>query len=304
MALVVDQLVYTSFPETGFKLLTSGQISSQLQQFFLEMIVHQYWNAYKPPPLGYQAAFLRQVDTDNSVFGWLYNDVNDDFERVNIPYFLCYYCDRSLNAQHLNTIFNCLQRGPISKLDCHDLLLHSLNPVYLSDFEDYQSAQIGITIPSVIRQQSLVFLQQNQLLNLLIPGQPSLINPLEIILQNAIALKFGIVGGVLVTQTGQFLTKPINLDRQTQLFITTVIKNLNARKLKQFQSQTSKKILVKNQNNSLILSNCYPNIFLLVKTELILPSVLQGQINNLINNLQPELKKVKSAKRQPAQRRL
>jgi hypothetical protein len=293
MALLVDQLVYTSFPEIGFKLLASGQISAQLQQFFLELVVDQCWNAYKPPPPGYQAAFLRQINPDNSFFGWLKSDINDDCERINVPYFLGYYCDRRLDAQHLNTIFNCLQKGPVSKITRHDLLFHSLNPVYIPDFEAYQSAEMGIKISSVIRQHSLVISQQNQLLNLLIPGQPSSINPLEMILQNAIAKKLGISGAVLVTQAGELLTKPISLERKTQLFLTNVVKNLNPRELKQNQGQTAQKILVQGRDGYLILSNCCPNIFLLIKAELILRSVLQGQIDSLINNLQPELKKLR-----------
>ncbi|AFZ33810.1 WD repeat-containing protein [Stanieria cyanosphaera PCC 7437] len=292
MALFVDQLVYTSFPEIGFKLLTSGQITPQLQQLFLELVVDRCWNAYQPPPPGYQAAFLRQIDADNSFFGWLKSDINDDFERINVPYFLGYYCDRPLTAQQLNNIFNCLQRGPLSQINRHDLLFHSLEPVYIPDFNGYQSAGMEMKISPVIRQHSLVVLQQNQLLNLLIPTQPSSINPLEIVLRNAIAEKMGISGAVLITQTGELLTKPISLERKTQLILTNIIKNLNPRELKQNQAQTAQKILLQGRNGYLVLFNCYPDIFLLIKAELILKSVLQKQIDSLINQLQPELNKL------------
>jgi hypothetical protein len=283
MALLVEQLVYTSFPEVGFKLLTSGQISTQLRQVFLEMVVNQYWDAYNPPPSDYQAAFLRQLDRENSLFGWLYNDVDDDFGRINIPYFICYYCDRTLDCNDLNNIFNCLQKGPITKITRHNSPPHSLELIYIPDIDsyNYQPNRVGIDIPLIIRQHSLSLLEQNQLLNLLIPGQSQSFQVIEIILQNAIARKFGILGAVLVTKKGQFLTEPINIPRKTVVFLVDFLRDLS------FTQQH--KFLMKSQNGYLVLSMICSNVFLLVETELVLKSVLLGEFENLVNKLRAEL---------------
>ena len=91
MPLLVGQLIYTNLPKSGFKLLVSQHIPPEIQDKFIQEIVHQMWDAYNPPPLNYQAVFLQQFSHKRTLFGWLYNDGHDDLGRAHIPYFLGYY---------------------------------------------------------------------------------------------------------------------------------------------------------------------------------------------------------------------
>ncbi|MBC8122338.1 MAG: hypothetical protein H7Y22_10920, partial [Gemmatimonadaceae bacterium] len=46
MALLFGQLLYTSFPEEGFKVLTSPSVPADVREAFLQRIVYRYWDCY------------------------------------------------------------------------------------------------------------------------------------------------------------------------------------------------------------------------------------------------------------------
>jgi predicted regulator of Ras-like GTPase activity (Roadblock/LC7/MglB family) len=167
MPLVVSQLIYTSFPDLGFKLLTSAGIPQEIQTTFIEQIVYRYWDSYNPPMSGYRAAYLQQINIESSLFGWLYNDENDDLGRFHIPFFICYYLPKRLYAKQLNQIFALLYRGPLKTIDRHNLPA-SLESTVLPDLWSYQPARIGVEIPASIRQQSHTQLQHGKLLDLFV----------------------------------------------------------------------------------------------------------------------------------------
>ena len=58
MTLLIDQLIYTSFPEVGLSTLASIHVSPEIQEAFIQQVVYQYWDSYKPPRSGYRAAYL------------------------------------------------------------------------------------------------------------------------------------------------------------------------------------------------------------------------------------------------------
>jgi len=164
----LGQLVYTSFPEVGFKTLASAEIPPQIQQAFVEQVVYQYWDSYNPPEFGFRAAYLHQVTLEQVLFGWLYNDGSDDLGRSHVPYFICYYLAEPLHPSQLESILACLQRGPIALLD-RQRLPAQLEPIFAPDSLDYQPSRRGVGIPLKERQQGYVVLQQGHLLDLFIP---------------------------------------------------------------------------------------------------------------------------------------
>lgn len=166
MSLLLGQLVYTSFPKVGYRLFVSTEVPTEIQQVFIQQIVYQHWNSYKPPKAGYRAAYVYQITLDQTLFGWLYNDGMDDLGRSHVPYFVCYYLTERLHAVQLSSIFSCLQTGPVEQTD--RLILASLDPIDPTNLCNYQSARKGVKIPLHICEQSYAALKQKKLLNFFI----------------------------------------------------------------------------------------------------------------------------------------
>ncbi len=171
-----SQLIYTSTPESGFKLLTSGQVPSLVEQIFVEQVVHQHWNAYDPPDAGYRAVYLHQVDTLHTLFGWLYDDGNDELGRGHVPYFVCYHLVGPLNAVQLESIFMCLHKGPVA-VPTRQQLPVKLDPVNAPDLWSYQPARPGVRVGALHRQQGHAALEQGKLIDLLIAHEQPLPAP-------------------------------------------------------------------------------------------------------------------------------
>jgi len=166
--LLLGQLIYTSFPGVGFKLLASPQVPVAAQQAFLQKLVHSHWDAYNPPGLEYRAAYVYQPTSKECLFGWLYNSGLDDFGRSHVPYFLCYHLAEGLNPSHLEAIFACLHKGPVALID-RQQCPSSLESIAAPNLWNYQPARIGVMIPAGLRDRSDWELKQGKLLDLFIP---------------------------------------------------------------------------------------------------------------------------------------
>ncbi|MBD2344218.1 WD40 repeat domain-containing protein [Anabaena subtropica] len=165
--LLLGQLVYTSFAVVGLRTVASTEVPTEIQQAFIEKIVYQYWDAYNPPGIGYRAAYLCQVTSEHSLFGWLYNDGLDDFGRSDVPYFLCYYLAGKLQPSQLEKICICLCTGPLTLIDRQKLPV-SLESLVGQDLWSYQPTRAGVKIPRQMIEQSQISLQQGELLNLFV----------------------------------------------------------------------------------------------------------------------------------------
>ena len=166
MSLLLGQLIYTSFAKIGFQALTSAEVPCKVCQTFIEQIVHQYWDSYSPPPVDYRAAYIYQVSADQTLFGWLYNDGTDDFNRSHVPYFVCYYLSELLSPAQLKSIFTCLLIGPIKLLDRDappDLITSIEIPA-----ESYRSARLGVGIFAPAQEQGYLSVQQGKLFRMLV----------------------------------------------------------------------------------------------------------------------------------------
>ncbi|WP_299488652.1 roadblock/LC7 domain-containing protein [Acaryochloris sp. IP29b_bin.137] len=165
----LGQLVYTSFPNTGFRHLSSPQIPKEIQHAFVHQVVYLRWNSYNPPAADYRAAYLYQINANHTLFGWLYGDATDDVGR-HVPYFVSYHLAEPLTEAHLNSIFICLQRGPISIVNKSNLSNGALDNVSIPDIRGYPPIRIGVDIPDDIRNYSRTFLQMQELLNIFVPA--------------------------------------------------------------------------------------------------------------------------------------
>ncbi|MBW4636895.1 MAG: hypothetical protein KME05_01440 [Gloeocapsa sp. UFS-A4-WI-NPMV-4B04] len=176
MHLLIGQIVYTKLDNIGFRSLASSQVPQKIQQAFIQQVAAKYWDIYNPPPSGYQAIFLHQLTPEHTFFGWLYSeDSSDDLDRSSIPYFHCYYLAEPLRDFHLENIFTCLQKGPVSLINRH-YPPATLEPIVIqtpwtfnNKFWSYQSSCPGLEIPLDVRDRSYVALHQGELLDIFIP---------------------------------------------------------------------------------------------------------------------------------------
>ena len=168
MPLLLGQLVYTSFPGVGFRVLASTQVPSEIQQAFIHKVVYQHWDSHNPPKSGYRAAYIHQVTLEHTLFGWLYNDGPDDLGRSHVPYFVCYCYSGLVDAVQLENILTCLHRGPVALIDRHSLP-SALETVVAPDLWSYQPARIGVAISLGVRKRSHVALKHRRLLEVFIP---------------------------------------------------------------------------------------------------------------------------------------
>lgn len=177
MSLLLEQLVYTSFPGVGFMTLGSVHVPPEIREAFIQQIVYRHWDTYNPPRSGYRAIYLYQVAPEHSLFGWLDNDGQDDFGRRQIPYFHCYYYLGRLHTDLLEDIFTCLYRGPIALIDRQ--LPSVLKTIVVSDVRSYQTVDTGVAISLSIRARSHIALEQNKLLDLFIAVDGEIVVKLE-----------------------------------------------------------------------------------------------------------------------------
>ena len=174
MPLLYGQLVYTSFPEVGYKALASAHVPKEIQLAFIEQVVYQYWDSYNPPESGYRAAFLHQITPEHTLFGWLYNDGSDDLGRSHVPYFVCYYYPQLLHAVQLEKIFACLHSGPIALID-RQRLPDVVETILVPEC-NYRPARRGVAIPKGVRDRSHIELKHNRLLDIFVPYQNNVLN--------------------------------------------------------------------------------------------------------------------------------
>jgi hypothetical protein len=61
MSLIVEQLIYSSFSQLGFKYIASVNVPLGIQQFFYQHIVSQLWDTYNPPDRKFKGVYIYQI---------------------------------------------------------------------------------------------------------------------------------------------------------------------------------------------------------------------------------------------------
>ncbi|MBC8123066.1 MAG: WD40 repeat domain-containing protein [Gemmatimonadaceae bacterium] len=168
---VLGQLIYTSFTQTGFKILASDQVPVEVRWAFKRRIVDRYWDAYNPPASDCRFAYVYQVPHQGCLFGWLYSEATDDLGR-STPYFVCYYLSGPLSAVQVENILTCLQKGPAQLPDRHHLPA-PLEELQMPDLWSYQSERGGVEIPLSVREDSYRTVEQGRALDLWVATDPS-----------------------------------------------------------------------------------------------------------------------------------
>ena len=150
MSWIVEQLIYSSFSQLGFKYIASANVPPGIQQVFYQHIVSQLWDTYNPPHRNFKGVYIYQIDPHNTLFGWLINDGKDEFGPGDIPYFHCYYLQELLDSKKLVKILACLEAGPLKRISRDEAKI-SLDPVILADNYQANAFQLGIKLSKDIR---------------------------------------------------------------------------------------------------------------------------------------------------------
>lgn len=338
MALEVGQLIYTSFRESGFTLLTSSGIPSLVQQSFIKNLVQIHWDTYHPPAPGYRAAYLYQLPlaTPGTMMGWLYHDGHDEFGRSDIPYFIAYYVPGALKPEQLGLLLNCLQKGPKTWIDRSDYLLNGLDLLSLESFHNYNPARRGVALPLHVWEESHTLLDSQTLLNWFFPDTglpeqltqieigssstdhqlpqhqpiPSLpvnqipmetqpgpesfekdsaldinTNSLEVILKALVAKPIGIQGAALVSAEGQVVVSPVGMDELSASMVAGTMLYLAKSTQEELKWQEIETVSVRALEGYVLLSNCNPNIYLLIRSGKVPMGLLEGEISRTITKL-------------------
>ncbi len=166
MTLHLNQLVYTSFQNSGLQLLASDNVSANIRDVFMERIVEQYWDPSNPYEARYQAAYVHQVTPQDSFFGWVFNE---SLDQGYVPLFLCYHLEGALTSEVLKSIFVCLQQGPVNLVKPQGAP-PQLASLALENLTGYSAARSGVSVPQDIQTESFSALQQDESLSLFVPS--------------------------------------------------------------------------------------------------------------------------------------
>ncbi len=183
MSLSVEQLVYTSFPDLGNRVLVSKNLPQAIQQSFMQAVVHPYWQSQSlkaqsleeqalegRSPVGRitRAGYLHQFSSDQTLFGWMYCDPSIQESDEWITHFVCYYTTQKLDGILLDGIFNSLETGPKTQLErLEDQKELEAMTVPISG--EYIATRLGVMIPSSVRARSRLLLYKEKLLQFLLP---------------------------------------------------------------------------------------------------------------------------------------
>jgi Caspase domain/WD domain, G-beta repeat len=183
MSLSVKQLVYTSFPDLGNRVLASKDLPQAIQQNFMQAVVHPYWQRQAPlgqSPLGessteqapleriVRAAYLHQFLSDQTLFGWMYCEPSTQDSEDWTTHFICYYTTQKLDGILLDGIFNCLETGPKTQLEALEGQ-QDLEEIALPVSGEYSATRLGVMIPSSVRARSRLLLYKEKLLQFVVP---------------------------------------------------------------------------------------------------------------------------------------
>jgi Caspase domain/WD domain, G-beta repeat len=178
MSLSIEQLVYTSFPDLGNRVLASKNLPQAIQESFMQAVVHPYWQSQSlaeqslggqasvgQSPVGRtaRAAYLHQFSSDQTLFGWMYCDPSTQDSEDWTTHFVCYYTTRKLDGILLDGIFNCLETGPKTQLERLEGK-KELESMDIPVSGEYTAARLGVAIPSSVRARSRLLLYKEKLL--------------------------------------------------------------------------------------------------------------------------------------------
>lgn len=109
---LLGQMFFTSFRGSGFQFVRSPAVPANVEQIFRDQIIERHWVDHTPPPKDWRAAYILQLEQNQTIFGWAYNDGRDESGRDDVPYFLAYLLSLPLDDMLLGLLLQFLGKGP------------------------------------------------------------------------------------------------------------------------------------------------------------------------------------------------
>ena len=309
MSLLVEQLIYSSFSQLGFKYIAGANVPLGIQQVFYQHIVSQLWDNYNPPDGNFKGVYIHQIDSHNTLFGWLINDGKDEFGRGDIPYFHCYYLQELLDSKQLVKILACLETGPLKRIS-RDQATISLDTVVLAENYQGNAFELGIKLSKDIRLFSQRQLREEKPLQWFIssketkerqqphptdnnydnskntlPREPNYKVEIAKILQELAEKPLAIEGIMLVSPQGQPLTDSIGMEHNSALILAGTMLYLANNTKEELSWSDVEQIAIRSPQGDLILTPCSDQAFLLVKTSKTITGLLEGEIQKTRSKL-------------------
>lgn len=319
--LILKQLIYTSFSERGFTLLTSKNVPLLVQQSFTQRFIQSSWDPYLPPTSDYRAGYLFQMppETAGTLFGWLYHDGYDEIGRSDIPYFIAYYLPGVLQPTQLSVILTCLEQGPISWIDRSNSFKEiTLETLKIEDVRNNKPVRQGVVIPTAIRVQSFEAMHSQVLMDYFFANtneQQSLVNVqshpqntqlehkleeksepqmrelvmnlirIEDILQELISKPIAIHGAVLVSSEGLAITKPMGINENVSGMLAGTMIYLAQNTQATLNWQEIELVSMRAPEGYIMLSRCNADIYLLIQSGKVPVGLLEGEVNQTVVKL-------------------
>lgn len=307
MSWIVEQLIYSSFSQLGFKYIASANVPPGIQQVFYQHIVSQLWDTYNPPHRNFKGVYIYQIDSYNTLFGWLINDGEDEFAPGDIPYFHCYYLQGLLDSKKLVKILACLEAGPLKRISRDEAKI-SLDPVILAENYQANAFELGIKLSKDIRLFSHRQLREEKPLQWFIsleetterphptdnnyddsqntfPREPNYQAEIAKILEELAEKPIAIEGIMLVSSQGQALTDSIGMPHNSALILAGTMIYLANNTKEELSWSDLEQIAIRSPQGHLILTPCSDQAFLLVKTGKTITGLLEGEIQKTRSKL-------------------
>jgi predicted regulator of Ras-like GTPase activity (Roadblock/LC7/MglB family) len=310
MSLIVEQIIYSSFSQLGFKYIASANVPLGIQQVFYQQIVSQLWDTYNPPDTNFKGVYIYQIDSLNTLFGWLINDGKDEFGRADIPYFHCYYLQEPLDSKQLVKILACLEAGPLKRISRSAAKI-SLDTVILADNYQANAFELGIKLSKDIRLFSHRQLREEKLLQWFVsakeskekgreyqtdtnsdnskntlPSEPNYNAEITKILRELADKPIAVEGIMLVSPQGQPLTDLIGMEQNSALILAGTMLYLANNTKEELSWSEVEQIDIRSPQGHVILTACNDQVFLLVKTGKTISGLLEGEIQKTRTKLQ------------------
>jgi predicted regulator of Ras-like GTPase activity (Roadblock/LC7/MglB family) len=310
MSLIVEQIIYSSFSQLGFKYIASANVPLGIQQVFYQQIVSQLWDTYNPPDTNFKGVYIYQIDSRSTLFGWLINDGKDEFGRADIPYFHCYYLQELLDSKQLVKILACLEAGPLKRISRSEAKI-SIDTVILADNYQANAFELGIKLSKDIRLFSHRQLREEKLIQWFIssketkekgrehstdtnsddskntlPSEPNHNTEIAKILQELAEKPIAVEGIMLVSPQGQPLTESIGMEQNSSLILAGTMLYLANNTKEELSWSEVEQIAIRSPQGHVILTACSDQVFLLVKTGKTISGLLEGEIQKTRTKLQ------------------
>jgi hypothetical protein len=176
MTVLLGQVLYTSFTGLGFKCIVSPSVPDIAEQIFREKIVEARWLIHSPPPREWRAAYVLQLESSKTIFGWVYHDGRDEYGRDNVPYFFAYYLHLPIDRVILDLILAFLGKGP-GTVPSREFLPTPFDDVAAPELWSYVPQRPGVFIDIPVRENAYRVLQERRSVDLFVaaPSEPLLL---------------------------------------------------------------------------------------------------------------------------------